>query len=142
MTELSDLVQGPGERHIVYGGTRTGKSSMMDWSIRSIQKWRPEAMILIADTKPRFRAQNIVNPRSYNLRKDAVKEKIYASWTAGPTLPNSVRVELDSPHPFRGLWNLKDHPGEVAIMQGDDPSDWRTMNELMHAFVARQESGR
>jgi hypothetical protein len=142
MTELSDLVQGPGERHIVYGGTRTGKSSMMDWSIRSIQKWRPEAMILIADTKPRFRAQNIVNPRSYNLRKDAVKEKIYASWTAGPTLPNSVRVELDSPHPFRGLWNLKDHPGEVAIMQGDVPSDWRTMNELMHAFVARQESGR
>lgn len=99
-------------------------------------------MILIADTKPRFRAESIINPRFSKLRKNAVKEGTYASWTAGPTLPNSVRVELDSPHPFRSLWDLKDHPGEVAIMQSDDPGQWRVMNELMHEFVSKQFAGR
>jgi hypothetical protein len=142
MTELSELVQGPGERHILYGGTRTGKSSMMDWSIRCIQKWRPDCMILVADTKPRFRAENLVDPRFYSRRKNAAKEGIYAAWTAGPTLPNSVRVELTSPHPFRGLWDKDKHRGEVAIMQSDEPEMWRVMNNLMHEFVSRQFAGR
>lgn len=142
MTNMKDLVQGPGERHLIYGGTRTGKSSLMDWCIRCIQKWRPEAMILIADTKPRFRAHNILNPRFPNMRKNAEKEGIYSAWTAGPTLPNSVRVELESAHPFRGLWDYKNHPGEVAIMQSDEPDMWKTMNNLMHEFVSAQFSGR
>lgn len=140
--ELKDLVQEPGERHILYGGTRTGKSSMMDWSMRSIQKWRPDCMILVADTKPRFRAQNIIDPRFPKYRKDTLKEGTYNSWTAGPVLPNSVRVELDSTHPFRGLWDKERHPGEIAIMQSDEPSMWRVMNELMHEFVSRQMAGR
>lgn len=142
MTELKDLVQEPGERHILYGGTRTGKSSMMDWSIRCIQRWRPSAMILIADTKPRFRAENVMNPRFPSKRKNAAKEGIYSAWTAGPTLPNSVRVELDSPHPFRNLWDQEKHPAEVAIMQSDDPQMWKVMNELMHEFVSKQFAGR
>jgi hypothetical protein len=53
-------------------------------------------------------------------------------------------VDMRSEHPFRGLWNLKDEkrPGEIAIMQGDDPSDWRIMLNLMHHFVKRQIKGR
>ena len=142
MTELSDLIQGPGERHLMYGGTRTGKSSMMDWSMRCIQKWRPECMILVADTKPRFRAQNLVNPRFSKKRLNAAHQETYAGWTAGPVMPNSVRVELGASHPFRGLWDREKHPGEIAIMQGDDPAQWKMMNELMHEFVAQQASGR
>lgn len=122
---------------MVYGGTRTGKSSFMDWSIRWIQRTRPDAMILIADTKPRFRAENLINPRSYAHRINAADKNTYDSWAAGPILPNSVRVELSSAHPFRGLWNMKDHPGEVAIMQSDEPADWVRMNALMHAFVSK-----
>lgn len=139
---IDQYVQGPGERHLIYGGTRTGKSSFMDWSIRHIQKTRPECMTLIADTKPRFRASSLINPRFYDKRLDAKKEGVYDSWTAGPTLPNSVRVELGSSHPFRGLWNIEEHPGEVAIMQSDELSDWKLMNALMHEFVARQTGGR
>lgn len=139
---IDQFVQGPGERHLIYGGTRTGKSSYMDWSIRHIQKSRPTCMILVADTKPRFRAENIINPRAYSLRLNAAKEGIYDSWTAGPVVPNSVRVELSSPHPFRGLWDMKDHPAEVAIMQSDELSDWKLMNALMHEFVAKQVKGR
>jgi len=139
---IDQFVQGPGERHLVYGGTRTGKSSYMDWSIRHIQKSRPSCMILIADTKPRFRAQNIMNPRLSSARLDAKKEGVYDAWTAGPTVPNSVKVDLTSPHPFRGLWSMKDHPAEVAIMQSDELADWKLMNLLMHEFVAKQVKGR
>jgi hypothetical protein len=142
MVALDDIVQGPGERHLIYGGTRTGKSSLMDWSIRHVQRTRRDAMILIADTKPRFRAQYLVNPRMSERRWDADEKGVYDSWTAGPVLPNSVRVELTSPHPFRGLWDMKKHPGEAAIMQSDEPDDWRTMNDLMHEFVHAQTGGR
>lgn len=99
-------------------------------------------MVLIADTKPRFRAQNVVNPRYTKARVNAAKEGIYNSWTAGPTLPNSVRVELTSPHPFRHLWDMEKHPAEVAIMQSDEPAMWKVMNELMHEFVSKQFAGR
>lgn len=142
MTTFSDLVSDEAERHIIYGGTRTGKSSFMDWSIRHIQKTRPGAMILIADTKPRFRAESLVNPRWAKNRVNAAEKETYAHWTAGPVLPNSVRVELDSDRPFRGLWDMKEHPAEVAIMQSDDPVRWRQMNGLMHEFVSKQVKGR
>lgn len=133
--QFEDLVQGPGERHIVYGGTRTGKSSFMDWSIRHIQKTRPEFMGIIADTKPRFRAETMAYGPNNAFRKDA--SKLYEGWAKGPVLPNSVVVNLDSHHPFRGLWVDK-RPGEVAIMQSDEPKRWRQMIDLMQAFTAKK----
>jgi len=131
---FDDLVQGPGERHVLYGGTRTGKSSLMDWSMRHISETRPDAMILVADTKPRFRAETQAwGPRN-KWRKSA--EKLYKGWAKGPLLPNSTVVNMDSPKPFRGLW--KPGEGEIAIMQSDDPSQWRNMIMLMAAFVAKR----
>jgi len=136
--EFSDLVQGPGERHIIYGGTRTGKSSFMDWSIRHIQETRPDAMILIADTKPRFRASVQAHGFQNRMRKDA--NPLYKGWAKGPLLPNSVVVNMNSQHPFRGLWDVEKHPGEAAIMQSDDPAHWRTMVGLMSHFTAKKTS--
>src|SRR2546430_7725418 len=135
--DFTDLVQGPGERHIIYGGTRTGKSSFMDWSIRHIQQTRPDAWILIADTKPRFRAETQVYGPNNRFRRDA--KKLYESWAKGPLLPNSVAVDLTSAHPFRGLWSDK-RPGEAAIMQSDNPLEWRHMVKLMEAFTSKQTS--
>lgn len=135
--EFADLVQQPGERHIVYGGTRTGKSSFMDWSMRYIQATRPEAMILVADTKPRFRAQTRpYGPAKMALRADA--KKLYNDWAKGPVLPNSVAVDLSSSTPFRGLWNYDKHPGEIAIMQSDNPWHWKLMLDLMGHFTSRK----
>lgn len=136
MTEFSELVQGPGERHLMYGGTRTGKSSFMDWSMREVQRTRPTCMQLIADTKPRFRAERMCWGPGNRWRKDA--KKLYESWASGPVLPNSVAVNLDSEHPFRGLWSLDKNPGEIAIMQSDDPGMWVLMNNLMHEFVGKK----
>lgn len=138
MTSLADLVQNPGERHIVYGGTRTGKSSFMDWSIRHIQDTRPRAWNLIADTKPRFRAETIAYGPGNKWRKSAEKEGIYSDWAAGPVLPNSVVVPFESEHPLRGLWDSDRRPGEVAIMQGSTRAHRELMVLLMRHFVDRK----
>lgn len=135
MTELSDLVQGPGERHIVYGGTRTGKSSFTDWGMRHIQEARPSCMQLVADTKPRFRAETIAYGPGNRLRKSAEKAGIYRSWAHGPVLPNSVKVPFESDHPFRGMWNEEKNGPEIVIMQSSNPDDWRRMVWLMHHFA-------
>lgn len=142
MVTIDDLVSQEGERHLVYGGTRTGKSSQMDWDMRCVQDSRPKAMQLVADTKPRFRAETIVYGPNGKWRKNAAKEGIYDSWDRGPVVPNSVLVDMRREHPFRGLWNFDDRPGEIAIMQGDDPVEWRVMLNLMHAFVKREIKGR
>jgi hypothetical protein len=142
MPEFQELCSQEGERHLVYGGTRTGKSSFMDWDMRHMQEQRPTGMQLVADTKPRFRAETITYGPGNKWRKDAEKEKVYASWDRGPVVPNSVLVDIWSDHPFRGLWNVKDRPGEIAIMQGSEPEDWRRMITLMHHFVGREIKSR
>jgi hypothetical protein len=137
VTSLGDLTQNQGERHLVYGGTRTGKSSFMDWNIRHIQRERPSAMMLLADTKPRFRAETISWGPGNKWRRDAAKAGIYDTWAAGPVLPNSVVVPMDRDHPFRGMWDADKRPGEIAIMQSGQSEDWKRMLELMKHFVDR-----
>lgn len=139
MTSFADLVQDPGERNLVYGGTRTGKSSYCDWCMRHIQRTRPDCMMLVADTKPRFRAETVAYGPNNRWRKNAIEAKTYEHWASGPIVPNSVRVNMESEHPFRGLWK---EPGEIAIMQGGDKASWKMQNLLMKAFVDRQIKGR
>jgi hypothetical protein len=142
VTTVDELVAEEGERSLVYGGTRTGKSSYMDWDMRSMQDHRPSGMQLVADTKPRFRAETLSYGPGNKYRKSAAKAGIYDTWSAGPIVPNSVVVPFGSDHPFRGLWNQDDRPGEIAIMQGDDSREWLTMLALMHEFVKAKIKGR
>lgn len=136
MTTIEDLVQKPGERHMVYGGTRTGKSSKIDWDMRHIQSARPMCHQLVADTKPRFRAETVPYGPRGKWRKSAEKAGLYSGWAKGPVVPNSVAVDFSATHPFRGLWNMDKRPGEIAIMQGDTVRDWILMLHLMHHFAA------
>lgn len=134
--DYSDVVPGPAARRIVAGGTRAGKSAHVEWGMRYIQRDRPEAMQLLVDTKPRFRAssESIVYP---HLRKSAAGR--YSDWTKGPVVPNSVVCDIWSRHPFRGLWQK---PGEIVIMQGADVTDWRRMLLLVKGFVRTPHGGR
>jgi hypothetical protein len=132
---FDDLVQQPGERHVVFGSSRCGKSSLEDWSMRNIQLQRPEAMQLVLDTKPRFRAEKMPYGLNGKWRKKA--DHLYEGWTKGPLLPNSVAIDMKSPHPFRGLWSDK-NPGEIAIMQSDEMQDWKTMLELTRWFIRKK----
>ena len=57
MSGFNEVIAQPGERHLVYGGTRAGKSSFIDWQMREISRTRPSCMQILVDTKPRFRAE-------------------------------------------------------------------------------------
>ena len=130
---MSDLVPAPGVTEMVYGTTRAGKSAYQEWIDRMIQQMRPNAMQIIADTKPRYRAETEpYGPGKRNRRKAAYR---YKDWRKGPTIPNSVVIPIWDAHPFRGLWRK---PGEIAIMQSGEERDWMRMLVLLNAFTRRQ----
>lgn len=133
MTDFPSLIAQPAERHYLYGDTRTGKSAFDDWEMRTISETRPDCMQVLVDSKPRFRAETERMPFNAKGRRSAAWR--YKGWQKGPTVPNSVVVDLNSPHPFRGMWT---RPGEIAILQSGDESDWRRMLTLLMAFTKAQ----
>lgn len=137
MTRYKDVVAGPAERHIIYGTTRSGKSCHMDHEMRAVQEWRPEAMQLLLDTKPRFRAETV--KMKYNPRGRQKADYLYRHWSKGPVIPNSVAVNIWEDRPFRGLWT---RPGEIAIMQSGDEREWLRMLHLAMRFVKVHVEGR
>lgn len=93
-------------------------------------------MQALVDTKPRYRAET-ERGRHPTWRKPAAHR--YQSWAKGPTIPNSVVVDLWSDHPFRGIW---ERPGEIAILQSGDANDWKRILALLDAFVKAEIKGR
>jgi hypothetical protein len=126
------LIPQPGERSLTFGGTRAGKSALDEARIGTIQVQRPTCMIIIVDTKPRFRAETKQGLLPAN-RKDA--SDLYETWVKGPVVPNSVVMQMRKDQPFQGLFR---RPGEVVIMQSGDADDWRHMLVLLDAFVRAQ----
>lgn len=133
---ISELIPEPGERHGIFGGTRAGKSAFQDWSLREIQRTRPDAMQILIDTKPRFRAETEKSLRP-RWRRNAAHR--YESWSKGPVVPNSVVVDLWDDKPFRGIF---ERPGEIAILQSGETADWRRMLVLLDGFVKANIKGR
>jgi hypothetical protein len=136
MPHISELTPEPGERAATFGGTRAGKSAFQEWSLRTVQEERPSAMQILVDTKPRFRAETVKGLRP-TWRKDA--SKLYESWTSGPTIPNSVAIDLWSEKPFKGTF---EKPGEIVILQSGEESDWKRMLQLLDGFVKANIKGR
>jgi hypothetical protein len=127
---IGELVPGPAERALVFGTSRAGKSSLMDFGVRHVQATRPNAMQLLVDTKPRFRAEQEPYLRG-KMRRNAAHN--YSGWSKGPVVPNSVVMDIHSDNPFAGMWK---NPGEVVIMQSGESEDWRLMLRLLKKFVA------
>jgi hypothetical protein len=105
--------------------------------MREIQRSRPECMQILIDSKPRFRAETERMPFLPKARRDAAWR--YEHWQKGPTVPNSVYVDIHADRPFKGLW---EKPGEIAIMQSGDSDDWKRMLQLLMAFAKAQIKGR
>jgi hypothetical protein len=132
---ISELTPAEGERQGIFGGTRSGKSSYQDWQIREIQHTRPDAMQILVDSKPRYRAETERGPFRKGRRNAAHR---YTSWAKGPILPNSVVVDLWDDKPFANLFK----PGEVVILQSGESADWKRMLALLDAFVKANFKGR
>jgi hypothetical protein len=109
---------------------------MQEWSMREVQHSRPDAMQVLVDTKPRFRAETERGPFGYGRKSAAYR---YSSWTKGPVVPNSVVVDLHSDRPFHGLFKRE---GEIAILQSGEAEDWRLMLSYLKGFCNAQVGGR
>ena len=136
MAHISNLVPEPGERALTIGGTRAGKSAFQEWAMREVQYTRPDAMQLLVDSKPRYRAET-ERGRFRKGRKDAAYR--YSAWSKGPVVPHSVVADIWDDKPFSNLWR---EPGEIVILQSGETDDWKRIIFLLDAFVKANIGGR
>lgn len=108
LLSLSDIMPKRSQRVVIAGGTRCGKSCLSDWIMRYLVRMVPGIEILLLDTKPRFRA--LYTPRGFSAAG------FYKHWQQGPTVPGSVRVDLDRGDPMRRVFK---EDRRIAIMQPD-----------------------
>jgi hypothetical protein len=107
--------KGEGDRGIICGGTRSGKSSLASGSpsipfgvtlLGDFYKRYPTGRILIADTKPRFRAEWTADGMS--------AKRVYKKWRYGAPVPGSVLVPPGDTVGLDRAWRR----GRIAICQG------------------------
>lgn len=124
-------VNGEGDRGIICGGTRSGKSSLAAGSptipfnrslIYDFAHRYKSSRILLVDTKPRFRAEWTADGRS--------AKRVYRKWRYGQPIPNSVLVGLGQPGDLARAWRR----GNIAICQGSH-EDATIIARTMHAFL-------
>lgn len=86
------------DRTLLIGGTRSGKSTLGDYLGQDFTRRysRKQARRLIADTKPRFRAEWYPNGRS--------AKGLYKHWSHGAFVPDSVLIR--DPSELREVWKL------------------------------------
>jgi hypothetical protein len=114
MTSLSEIAPQKAERALIIGGTRSGKSTLMDHFMRHIVAERPNVQILLLDSKPRFRAEMERYGPQNRMARETTKR--YQDWESGPVIPGSVRVDIHRDKPLERFWG-EDDKCRVAIAQ-------------------------
>lgn len=112
---LDAIAPSKAQRGLVIGGSRSGKSTLIDMLIRHAVRTRPSIRALLLDSKPRFRAEI---ERKGKIITNA--DKHYKDWAAGPVIPGSYRFNIDNdPIDFKPYWK-DDDPCRVLIAQTDE----------------------
>lgn len=121
------------ERGFVCGGVDTGKSTLTDLlSADFMQRYYAQgARRLIADTKPRYRAEYTIQGRSARSR--------YKTWDHGPAVPGSVVV--DEPDQLKLAWQLG-YRTVIAQGNGDDAGDLTRIAQTIKLFNDDARRGR
>src|SRR5215472_7357855 len=124
---LSEITPKKAERALIIGGTRSGKSTLMDHFMRQIVRERPHVQILLLDTKPRFRTEiERFGPGNRMVRESA---KYYRDWESGPIIPGSVRVNIHSNEPLHNFWK-PDDKCRIAVAQTELPTERARLLEI------------
>lgn len=131
MTTFDDIAPGKGQRALIIGGTRSGKSTLLDHFIRHTVKRRPSSQIVLLDTKPRFRAEIERYGPGNRMVRDA--EKHYADWEPGPTIPGSYRIDHNSEAPLQRLWR-PDDKCRVAVLQTEEEMERARLLDVANAW--------
>jgi energy-coupling factor transporter ATP-binding protein EcfA2 len=127
MPGISEITPQKGERALIIGGTRSGKSTLMDHFMREIVRQRPKAQVLLLDTKPRFRTEIERYGPQNRLSRPAAKH--YKDWESGPVIPYSVKVDIHRDKPLERYWR-DDDKCRIAVAQSELPTERGRLLEI------------
>lgn len=120
---MDDITLEIGERGIILGMTRVGKSTLAEVIIDNWQTKYKKARIVVLDSKPRFKAQWQLN--------GLPAAPLYRNWDWGYTIPNSVVIPMRDPKAELSLaWSLGYH---VVIAQIHQRSDIKKLDDVLQA---------
>lgn len=134
---IDQITPKKGERVIILGSSRSGKSVVADHIHFNIVKMRPAAEILVLDTKPRYRAEIERYGPGMKLVRNA--DHHYTHWEKGPTIPGSYRHDINNPN-MKAYWGPKD-PCRTVILQTERDHERGQILELAdtHWFEVRKK---
>jgi len=127
---MDDIMLGPGERGLMLGMTREGKSTLSEVQIDHWYNTYKDADILIIDSKPRFRAEWQLN--------GLPAAPLYRNWDWGTLVPNSVVIPMkDAESEIRLAWSLR---YRIIIAQIQDRSDIGLLDQALKiAYMKRRK---
>lgn len=119
------------ERGLLIGGTGSGKTTLADLLRGDFlhRYYTLGARCLIVDTKPRYRAQYLINGLS--------AAKRYKTWDHGPMVAGSVVV--DDVRELKSAWRLGHR---IAIVQCTSKKDLPRVIQVVRAFLEDSRAGR
>lgn len=124
--DIDEITPEKGNRVIILGSSRSGKSVLADHIHMNIVRLRPLSEHLLLDTKPRFRAEiERFGPRMRMIR-DASHN--YVDWEKGPVMPASYRHDIN--HPSLKYYWKPDDPCRTVILQTERDHERAAMLEL------------
>jgi hypothetical protein len=127
MPGISEIAPGKGDRALIIGGTRSGKSTLMDHFMRHIVTERPQVQILLLDTKPRFRTE--IERYGPQNRLTRSSHKHYKDWESGPVIPQSTKVNIHLEKPLERFWR-EDDKSRIAVAQSELPTERGRLLEI------------
>lgn len=135
---LDEIAPKKGQRALILGGSRSGKSVLEDMLLRHIIQTRPNVQALLLDSKPRFRAEiERVGPAGKIVRSAA---RHYDDWEPGPTIPGSYRIDIHNQNPLKGYWK-QDDPCRVVIAQTGDETERFRLLEIANGWFQTRIKG-
>jgi hypothetical protein len=123
---IDDITPAKGQRVIILGSSRSGKSVAADHIHMNIVKMRPQSEHLLLDTKPRFRAELEKIGPGGRIVRDA--SRYYKDWEKGPIMPGSYRHDINNPD-LSMYWKPKD-PCRTVILQTEKDEERNKLLEI------------
>jgi len=123
---IDEITPAKGQRVLIIGSSRSGKSVLADHIHFNIVKTRPLSEHLMLDTKPRYRAELIRYGPGGRFVKDA--DPMYRDWEKGPTMPGSYHHPINQDD-MSMYWKPKD-PCRTVILQTDRDMERARLLEL------------
>lgn len=123
------------DRGILVGANGTGKSTLAAHVLTAFRQEYPDGRIMVADTKPRWRAAKLTDGTS--------ARRIYRAMGRGDTIPGSA--SLSRMVDWNAAWNRNMNPSQSVIVQRLDDTqeaNIRFQVAALEKFFATQRESR